>query len=142
VVDSPIEQVTHPNFRVMELVEVLVPLPQMHAVVQLVERESPHRTLSFPIGLAEGAALAAAKERTAGVRPSTHELFAETLARLNVDVIAVRLTGESDGVYRAELDCMTARGREVFDCRPSDGLVLALRQTVIAPLLADERLLA
>ena len=36
---------------------------------------------------------------------------------------------------------MTAQGHEVMPCRPSDGIVLAARQVVSAPILADERLL-
>jgi bifunctional DNase/RNase len=36
---------------------------------------------------------------------------------------------------------MTPQGRERMPCRPSDGLVLALRMPVPAPILADERLL-
>ncbi len=36
---------------------------------------------------------------------------------------------------------MTTSGRERVDCRPSDGLVLALRMPVPAPILVDERLL-
>jgi len=36
---------------------------------------------------------------------------------------------------------MTPGGREVLDCRPSDGIVLALRMPVPAPILVDERLL-
>jgi bifunctional DNase/RNase len=125
----------------MEVAEVEVPLPQVHALVHLVEAESPFRTLTIPVGLAEGAALAAARERLAAPRPSTHELFSTALARLGVDVIAVRLVSEDQGVYAAELDLMTVRGRELFDCRPSDAMVLALRQPVPSPILADERLL-
>ena len=37
---------------------------------------------------------------------------------------------------------MAARGREVLPCRPSDGIIVALRQGVPAPILADERLLS
>jgi len=131
---------THPTFRVMELIEVVVPLPAQHALVQLAEKESPYRTLSFPIGLAEGAALVAAQEGSQGLRPSTHELFSEMLRRINADVIAVRIVDESDGIFHAELDVMTVRGREVLSCRPSDGLVLSLRQMVPAPILVDEAL--
>ena len=36
---------------------------------------------------------------------------------------------------------MTPGGRERVDCRPSDGIVLALRMPVPAPILVDERLL-
>ena len=131
-----------PNFRVMDLIEVTVPLPSQHAVVLLAESEAPHRTLSFPVGLSEGAALVAAVERVRGVRPSTQELFSKVLATLNCDVIALRLTEEIDGVIYADLDLMTRQGREIISCRPSDGLALAIRQGVRAPILADERLLS
>jgi hypothetical protein len=63
------------------------------------------------------------------------------LQRAHVDVVAVRLTGREEGNLLAELDLMTPGGREMIDCRPSDGLVLALRMPVPAPVLVDERLL-
>ena len=43
-------------------------------------------------------------------------------------------------MVHAELDLMTRQGREVLECRPSDGLILAVRQGVRAPILLDERL--
>ena len=36
---------------------------------------------------------------------------------------------------------MTPSGREQLDCRPSDGIILALRMPVPAPILVDVRLL-
>ena len=140
--DNELPVSEHPEFRVMELVDVHVPLPATHAVVQLAEKESPFRTLSLSIGRAEGAALVAAQDRTLGVRPTTHELFSEVLGRVHTDVIAVRLIGEEGGVFSAELDTMTPRGREIFECRPSDGLILACRQHVAAPILCDASLLS
>jgi bifunctional DNase/RNase len=71
----------------------------------------------------------------------THELFMQVLQRVHVDVIAVRLIGRENGNYLAELDIMAPGGRERVACRPSDGLVLALRTPVPAPILVDERLL-
>jgi bifunctional DNase/RNase len=71
----------------------------------------------------------------------THELFATVLQRARIDVIAVRLIGRDQGNYLAELDLMAPNGRERVPCRPSDGLVLALRMPVPAPILVDERLL-
>jgi bifunctional DNase/RNase len=129
-----------PRFCVVEVLSVDVALPDTHAVVHLQETEKHQRVLSIPIGLTEGAALVAAQERRLGPRPSTHELFSEVLARANLDVIAVRLVEEEDGIYFAELDLMGTRGREVVPCRPSDAMILALRQRVPAPLLVDERL--
>ena len=130
-----------PAFRVMDVKDVSLDLPSQFPLVTLVESESPLRTLAFPVGLTEGTALALALRRMDSLRPMTHELFAEVLQRARVEVIAVRLTGRDQGNYLAELDVMAPAGRERIVCRPSDGLVLALRMPVAAPILVDERLL-
>ena len=128
------------TFRVTEVVSVTVTLPDTFAHVQLSETEAPYRVLGFPVGLAEGAALAAAIEGSVGARPTTHELFAEVLGRSGVEVIALRLTRREGGVLCAESDLMGPRGREIVECRPSDGLVLCHRQVVTAPVLVAEEL--
>jgi uncharacterized protein len=130
-----------PAFRVMDVEDVSLDLPSQFPTVTLVEAEPPLRTLTFPIGLTEGTALALALRRMDSVRPMTHELFAQVLQRVRIDVIAVRLIGRDQGNYLAELDLMATNGRERIICRPSDGLVLALRMPVPAPILVDERLL-
>jgi bifunctional DNase/RNase len=129
------------SFRVMEVLGVTVELPEQYPVVTLQEAEPPRRQLCFRVGMAEGVAIAQALRRLGSVRPPTHELFTTVLGRLGADVVAVRLVGRRGAVYQAELDLMSARGREVLDCRPSDGITLALRQPVPAPVLADDRLL-
>jgi bifunctional DNase/RNase len=126
----------------MQVVHVALTLPAVYPEVTLVESEPPARALAFPVGLPEGTALAQALQGLAGRRPTTHELFAQVLRRCGVDIIAVRLVGRQGGNLLAELDLMTPAGRERVDCRPSDGLVMALRAPVTAPVLVDERLLA
>ena len=130
-----------PVFRVMDVEEVSLDLPSQYPAVTLVESEPPQRLLVFPVGLPEGTAMAQALRRMEGRRPMTHELFVQVLQRARIDVIAVRLVGRQDGNLLADLDLMTPAGREVLDCRPSDGIVLALRMAVPAPILVDERLL-
>jgi bifunctional DNase/RNase len=130
-----------PVFRVMDVEDVSLELPAQYPAVTLVESEPPYRTLVFPVGLAEGTAMAQALRRLESRRPMTHELFAEVLRRARIDIIAVRLVGREAGNYLAELDLMAPSGRERVACRPSDGLVLALRMPVAAPVLVDERLL-
>jgi bifunctional DNase/RNase len=130
-----------PAFRVMDVEDVSVELPSQFPSVTLGESEPPMRQIVFPVGLPEGAALAQALRRMRGRRPMTHELFMDVLQRARVEVVAVRLTGRDEGNLLAELDLMTPSGRERVDCRPSDGLVLALRMPVPAPILVDERLL-
>lgn len=129
-----------PVFRVMVFEDVSLDLPTQYPVVTLIENEPPLRSLAFPVGLAEGTALALALRRMESPRPTTHELFMEVMQRGRIDVIALRLNGRENGNYLAELDVMTPLGRERITCRPSDGLVLALRMPVSAPILVDERL--
>ena len=129
------------SLRVMDVEDVLLDLPSQYPAVTLVESEPPMRTLVFPVGLPEGTAIAQALRRMEGRRPMTHELFMQVLQRARIDVIAVRLVGREEGTLLAELDLMTPGGRERVDCRPSDGIVLALRMPVPSPILVDERLL-
>ncbi len=131
-----------PAFVVMQVMHVSLSLPSQYPEVTLVESQPPARSLAFPVGLNEGTALAQALQRMEGRRPMTHELFVHVLRRTGVDVAAVRLVGRENGNLLAELDLMTPGGRERVDCRPSDGLVLALRTPAPAPVLVDERLLA
>ncbi len=130
-----------PVYRVMNVDDVSLDLPSQYPSVTLVEAEPPFRSLVFPVGLTEGTAMAQAMRRIEGRRPMTHELFAHVLRRANIDVIALRVVGREDGNLLAELDLMTPGGRERLDCRPSDGIVLALRMPVPGVVLADERLL-
>jgi bifunctional DNase/RNase len=125
----------------MDVESIALELPAQYPLVTLVESEPPLRNLVFPVGLSEGTALALAFYKMTSPRPLTHELFAQVLGQVRIDVIAVRVTGREQGNYLAELDLMAPGGRERVPCRPSDGLVLALRMPVPAPILVDERLL-
>lgn len=129
------------SYRVMHVQTVTVELPEQYPMVTLQEAESPRRALSFLVGMPEGAAIAAALRGLEPPRPLPHQLLATLLRRFGADIVAVRLTGRRGANYQAELELMAPRGGEVVPCRPSDGIILSLRQAVPAPLLADERLL-
>jgi bifunctional DNase/RNase len=137
----PPPQPALPAFRVMDVEDVSLDLPSTYPAVTLVESEPPMRALVFPVGLPEGTAMAQALRRMDSRRPMTHELFMHVLQQARIDVIALRLVGREEGNLLAELDLMTPAGRVRVDCRPSDGIVLALRMPVPAPILVDERLL-
>jgi len=129
-------------FRIMNVVSVAIDLPDQYPTVVLEEAEPQRRRLSFRVGVAEGVALAHALGRTNAPRPLTHDLFGLVLRRFDIDVLAVRLVGRRGATYLAELELMGRGDREVLACRPSDGIALALRQRLAAPVLADERLLS
>ncbi|HEY5262973.1 MAG TPA: bifunctional nuclease family protein [Acidimicrobiales bacterium] len=129
------------KFNVMSVESVLFDLSDSSPLVHLIEEESPYRYLAIPIALAEAVALHNALDKIEGRRPGTHEVMAEVLRRLNADIVAARITRYDSGVFYAELDLMTTRGHEVFDCRTSDALILATRQGVRAPVLCAESVL-
>ncbi|MHB8378955.1 MAG: bifunctional nuclease family protein [Acidimicrobiales bacterium] len=129
------------TFRVMHLESVLFDLTDASPMIHLLEAESPFRYLVIPVALGDAVALQNAHGAVEGRRPSTHELMTTILTRLQGEVIAARVVRYEGGVFYAELDLMTPRGREVFDCRTSDALSMALRQSVPAPILCAEEVL-
>jgi bifunctional DNase/RNase len=136
-----VEEANESVFRVMTVESVTFDLGDTSPHVHLMESEAPYRHLSVPIALPEAQALYAALTYMTGRRPSTHELASAIIRQFQADIIAVRVTRYEAGVFYAELDVMTPRGREVFDARPSDAFILALRQAVSAPILCDEEVL-
>ncbi|HVB19624.1 MAG TPA: bifunctional nuclease family protein [Acidimicrobiales bacterium] len=137
-VDETVIDVPATTFRVMTLDSVLYDLTDPSPQAHLIEAESPYRYLVIPVALSDAISLQAALTRVEGRRPSTHELMTTILSRLQVDVIAVRIVRYEAGVFYAELELMTSKGREIFDCRTSDALALAYRQVVPAPVLCAD----
>ena len=129
-------------FRVMNVESVLYDLGESTPSIHLVEAEAPYRYVPVPIALPEAVALHNALGSIDGRRPGTHELLSAMLKRLQCDVIVARVVRYESGVFYAELDVMTPRGRETFDCRTSDAIIVALRQTVPSPVLCAEEVIA
>jgi bifunctional DNase/RNase len=140
--DAPEPEVAAPLYRVLSPESVTFDLADASPQVHLMEAEMPFRNLSIPVALPEAQALYLALQGESGRRPGTHELFAEVLRRTRTDVVAARIVRCEGGVFYAELDLMTPRGREVVDCRTSDAIILALRQRVPAPILCNDEVLA
>lgn len=128
-------------YRVMHLESVLYDLTDPSPLVHLLEAETPFRFLVVPMALPDAIALQHAQSDVEGRRPSTHELMTTILTRLQAEVVSARIVRYEGGVFYAELDLMTPRGREVIDCRTSDALTLALRQSAQAPILCAEEVL-
>ena len=128
-------------FKVMTVGSVRFDLGDSSPQIHLMEEESPYRNISIAVALGEAQSLHKALVGEEGLRPSTHELATSIIARLQADIIAVRILRHENGVFYSELDMMTARGREQLDCRTSDGVILAIRQPVAAPILCAEEVL-
>jgi bifunctional DNase/RNase len=129
------------EFVVVEVVNVSFELPSPSPIVHLLEEVTPFRSIYFPIGLPEAQSIALAISGEQAPRPTTHDLLVSVLAAAGCEVVAVRITGERGGTILAELDLMGPRGHEVLDCRPTDGIAIALRLPVPAPILCEAGLL-
>lgn len=129
------------RMRPVEVVDVVVALPNPDATVVLAEIDPPHRILRFPVAWCDGVALSYALGRAVAPRPLTHETFVTVLATFGVSLEVVRITGISGMVVFAELVLSAADGRKEIDCRPSDALALALRQPLPVPIVVSEAVL-
>jgi bifunctional DNase/RNase len=69
-------------------------------------------------------------------RPMTHKLFQEALRALGARVIELEIHTLRNETYFAELRLEQAGKRIALDCRPSDGIALALRAQ--APVFVAE----
>lgn len=109
--------------REMEVLGVEVTLDGGRVVLMLKDRENG-QVLPIVVGAREGAAIASVQAGLVPPRPLTHDLLLSVVRALGSEIAAVLITEQLDGVFYAEL-CLTTGER--IDCRPSDGVALALR---------------
>jgi len=88
------------------------------------------------IGLWEAISIRNAIKGEVLPRPITHDLFVEVLKRLHATVTALSIDALEDGIFYAKLHVKMDGVVEVVDCRPSDGIAIALRSD--APITVEE----
>jgi bifunctional DNase/RNase len=102
-------------------------------VLLLKELSTQGRVIEIWIGAVEAGAIAMAQQEVVPPRPMTHDLIVNVLKTLNMSLVTVRINEISDGIYLAEL--VLSDGSTV-ECRPSDGVALAVRTD--CPILVSE----
>jgi len=133
---TPDPLITPPEMSQMLFVDVVLLLPATHPVVVLQEADPPYRELRIPVGGAEGIAIGYAARGLETPRPLTHELFTRTLEEFGMTLDVVRITEVRGSAFTAEMVISGRLGARVIDCRPSDGIALALRQRLPVPIMA------
>jgi bifunctional DNase/RNase len=88
------------------------------------------------IGLWEAISIRNAIKGEVLPRPITHDLFVEVLRRLHAEVTGLSIDSLEDGIFYAKLHVKLDGVVEVVDCRPSDGIAIALR--VHAPITVED----
>jgi len=87
------------------------------------------------IGLWEAISIRHALEKGIMPRPITHDLFMEVLRKFGISVEALHIDSLEEGVYYGKMILAQDATRQLIDCRPSDGIAIALRAG--APILIE-----
>ncbi|UCH35443.1 MAG: bifunctional nuclease family protein [Armatimonadota bacterium] len=92
------------------------------------------------IGPAEAVAISMELEQRQPPRPMTHDLIRNIFNELSVKVARLIITDVQDNTYFARLMLVVNSDEKDIDCRPSDGIAIALRTE--APIFMPGELLS
>ena len=92
----------------------------------------PEDKIRIPIiiGASEAQSIAIALEKVPAPRPLSHDIFATLTREFNVEVREVVIYEYSEGVFLAKLICQNEEMVKEIECRPSDGIAIALRMDI------------
>lgn len=96
---------------------------------------------SFPIIIAGNEAVSLLKEleKVEVKRPQTHDLFFTTLQAFNIKIKEVYIHKLVEGIFYTKLICLQNEQIEELDARPSDAIILAIKEK--APMYVEEDIL-
>lgn len=105
----------------------------------LLSDETGNRKLPIFIGVVEATAIAVSLHGINTNRPMTHDLIARLLSSLDdVQIERIVITRLEDKTFYAQLELEHSGEAVTVDCRPSDGIAVAIRLGV--PIFAEEAL--
>ena len=123
-----------------EVKGVFVATGEKTTVPLVVLSDGSDRMLPIFIGIWEAISINSAKNREVFSRPFTHDLFLDLCGKFSITFRFLQIDSLEDGVYYAQLVLSRDQHEEYLDCRPSDGIALALRGDI--PIFVDESVLA
>ncbi len=116
-------------------------LDEESQVPVLVLKDKDEKTvLPIWIGAMEAMAISLALNGVVLPRPMTHDLLLTMIESLGAKVMAVNVVDLRDGTYYAQVEVEHGGSLKQIDCRPSDGIALALRAQ--APISVHEQVLS
>lgn len=119
---------------------VFVAINDAATVPLVVLSDGTDRVLPIFIGIWEAVSINSAMNHELLPRPFTHDLFIDLCEKCKITLRFLQIDNIDDGVYYAQLVLMAGGRDEYLDCRPSDGIALALRGNV--PIFVEESVLA
>jgi hypothetical protein len=118
---------------------VFVAINDTTTVPAVVLTDGAGHLLPIFVGLWEAVSINSAQNKELPPRPFTHDLFLDLMGKFAISVNQIEIDSVDDGVYYAHLVLSSGGRTEFLDCRPSDGIAVALRAN--APIFVDEGLL-
>jgi bifunctional DNase/RNase len=118
---------------------VFVAFNNATTVPLVVLSDADGRVLPIFIGIWEAVSINSAKNREVLPRPFTHDLFIDIFTKFSMTMRSLQIDSIEDGVYYAKLVLLSDHHEEEIDCRPSDGIALALRGDI--PIFVEEEVL-
>jgi bifunctional DNase/RNase len=88
------------------------------------------------IGLWEAISIYNALKGEISPRPITHDLFVDLMEKYSVSLEALQIDQLDDGIFYSRMIFLRNGQEEIVDCRPSDGIAIALRAD--SPVLVDD----
>jgi bifunctional DNase/RNase len=114
--------------RVLEMfVAGLVMDPASNSPIVILKDNTGETALPIWVGLPEASAIASHLKKIEQLRPMTHDLFVTTIASLNARIVRIVITGLKESTFIASLEIAVGSSMQILDCRPSDGIALAIR---------------
>src|SRR5512136_3141455 len=123
-----------------EVQGVFVAFNNATTVPLVILTDADGRVLPIFIGIWEAVSINSAKIKEVLPRPFTHDLFVDLCAKFSISLRSLQVDSIDNGVYYAQLVLVSDHHEEYLDCRPSDGIALALRADI--PIFVDENVLA
>lgn len=99
---------------------------QNQFILTLIEKEG-RRALQMMISFFDAQLIALELEKIKNPRPLTHDLLKILMDKNNIKLTKIEITDMQDGVFYAQLTIKNKKETQQIDCRPSDAIVLALK---------------
>ncbi|MCM8759504.1 MAG: bifunctional nuclease family protein [Candidatus Omnitrophica bacterium] len=123
----------------VEVENIVLNISTSTPIVILKDRQTGS-ILPIVIGLFEAQAILLVLEKEEFPRPLTHDLLKSVIENMKGKLLRLEIHSLKGNTYYANLVIETQNGSQIkVDCRPSDGIALALRAS--APIFAAENLM-
>ncbi len=123
----------------VELSKIIIDEKRQDQIIVLKEKDGD-RQFPIVIGFLEASSI---KMKLSGIevpRPMTHDLLLSTIHGLDAKMERLVIDKLVENTFHAKLGLKTSEGEsKIIDCRPSDGIALAVRTN--APIFVEEDVL-